>query len=107
MRGRHSFIRRKPMSFKKRIITAFPVLSKMLSRPKPFLRQVIVTGAAAGDVTVTDIKKNDELVSVFNLSDITDVTSEFKVLTNGKINNTGGTSTATKKVLVTWLAWTE
>lgn len=95
------------MSFKTRLIKAFPVFSKMLSRPKPVLRQVIVTGAAAGDVTVTDIKKEDEIVSVLNLTDLTDVTSEFKILTDGKINNTGGTSTATKKVLVTWLAWTE
>jgi hypothetical protein len=79
----------------------------MFARPTPFVRQVIVTGAAAGDVTVSAIKKEDELVSVLNLTDLTDVTSEFKVLADGKINNTGGTTTATKKVLVTWLAWTE
>lgn len=95
------------MSFKTRLKKAYSVFSSMLSRSTPFVRQVIVTGAAAGDVTVAAIKKEDELVSVLNLSDLTDVTSEFKVLVDGKINNTGGTTTATKKVMVTWLAWTE
>ena len=95
------------MSFKDRIIKAYPVFSGLLGRNKPFFRQSVATGATAGDVTVTGIKKGDELVSVINLSDLTDVTSEFKILADGKVNNTGGTSTATKKVMISWLAWAE
>ena len=94
------------MNYKSRIIKAFPVFSKMLSRSTPLIRQVIVSGAAAGDVTVAAIKKEDELFSVLNLTDLTDVTSEFKIRVDGKINNTGGTTTASKKVLVSWIAWT-
>lgn len=95
------------MSFKSRLRAAFPIFSEMLSRPKPIVMQKIVTGAAAGNVTVSGIKKDDQIVSVLNLSDLTDVTDEFKILANGAINNTGGTTTATKKVMVTWLAWAE
>lgn len=83
------------MSFKNRIIAAFPVFSGLFRRAKPFIRQVIVNGAPAGDVSVSDVKKDDELVSVINLSDITDLTSEFKVSGNGAINNSGGTGTGT------------
>lgn len=95
------------MSLKTRLLKAFPVLSKVFGRPKPFVRQVIVTGAAAGNVTVTDIKKVDEIVSVLNLTNLTDMTSEFRVLADGAINNSGGTSTATNRVMVTWLSWAE
>lgn len=95
------------ITFKEKLQRAFPVFSKMMNRTKPFVRQVIVTGAAAGDVTVADVKVGDELVSVLNLTDLTDVTSEFSIKENGKINNAGGTTTATKKVLVTWNPWAQ
>lgn len=96
-----------PMSFKIKLQRAFPIFSKMLARPKPLVRQVIVAGAIAGDVTVGEVKKGDELVSVLNLTDLTDLTAEFTIPVSGKINNAGGTSTAAKKVLVTWIAWAE
>jgi len=95
------------MSYKAKLRIAFPVFSKMLARPTPLVRQAIVAGAVAGDVTVAAIKKGDELVSVLNMTDLTDVTSEFTIPDNGKVNNTGGTTTATKKVMVTWMAWAE
>ena len=94
-------------SAKDRIRKAFPVFSKLFSRPTPFIRETIITGAVAGDLTVSAIKKEDQLVSVLNMTDLTDLTAEFSIPDDGKINNTGGTSTATKKVKVLWLAWTE
>jgi len=90
-------------NFKDRLISAFPVFSQWLKQ-KMFLNQLI-TGAVAGDVAVSDILFGDELVSVINLSGLTDVTSEFTIKKDGIINNDGGTSTDTKKLLVTFLQW--
>lgn len=92
--------------FKDKVIKAFPVLSKLYNRDKPVIRFALVAGATAGDVTVADIRAADELVSVINLTDLTDLTSEFSIKIDGKINNTGGTSTASKKVLVVYHPWT-
>lgn len=83
------------------------MFSRLFGRAKPLLRQAIVTGAVAGDVAVSAIGKSDELVSVLNMTDLTDVSAEFSIRDAGIINNTGGTSTATKKLLVTWHPWTE
>lgn len=71
------------------------------------LRQTVITGGAAGNLTVTGVKVGDRLVSVLNLTDGTDLTSEFSVSAANTINNTGGTSSETKKVLVTYLAVSE
>lgn len=68
------------------------------------VKQKLVTGAAAGNVTVTGIPASARLVSVIQLTDGTDLSAEFTVSAVNTINNTGGTSTATKKLLVTWLA---
>lgn len=73
------------------------------STPATALKQVIVPGAAAGDVTVTGIKAEDELVAVLNVTDLTDVTSEFTITADDTINNTGGTTSASKKLLVTYV----
>ena len=73
------------------------------------LRLKFCTGAAAGAVAVTGIKKRDILqsVTVFtgstNLGD-TDLTSQFTITADGTIDNTGGTSSVGKVLLVVWLA---
>lgn len=68
----------------------------------------MVDGGAAGDITVTGIESQDELVSVTHLSSATnvlsteDLTDEFSVTADDTINNTGGTSTADGALLVVW-----
>lgn len=67
----------------------------------------VATGAAAGDVTVTGIATGDKLLAVIvlvgagvDVTDITDLTSEFTITAADTINNTGGTSTASNKLLI-------
>ncbi len=66
------------------------------------LRQTIVAGAAAGDITVTGIEVGDKLVSVLDIAGV-DLTSEFTVTAADTINNDGGTSSAASFVIVTYL----
>lgn len=68
----------------------------------PNIKFALVAGAAAGDVTVTGIKARDKLLFVAPLDGSADLTSEFSVTADDTINNTGGTSTATKVVQVVW-----
>ena len=74
------------------------------------IHTAVVAGAAAGDVAVAGILETDELLAVVQL-DITNakgladadlLTDEFGITEDGKINNAGGTGTATDKLLVTW-----
>jgi hypothetical protein len=64
-----------------------------------------VAGAAAGNLTVTGIKKGDRLISVqpVNVA-AANLVGEFTVTADDTINNTGGTSSATQVVLVIWEA---
>lgn len=76
------------------------------------IKTALVAGAAAGDVTVTGINLGDVLLGVHavaltegtpnTFSGYDEVTSEFSVTADDTINNTGGTSTANKLVLVVW-----
>lgn len=75
-----------------------------------FLGKGVVTGGAAGDHTVTGIATTDELVLVLyfvgagtDVTDITDLTSEFTITAANTINNTGGTATTGGKLLVLYL----
>ena len=107
------------MNFKERLQTAFPVWRQLLKRSTPFVRNQLVAGGVAGKIAVSNIKKNDQLISVFSQDDssgvLTQETDEFLVNTNsgqiirvdGYVDNTGGTSTAAHHLLVTWLAWGE
>ena len=64
-----------------------------------------VAGAAAGNLTVTGIKKGDRIVLVQPVSVAgANLASQFTVPADDTINNTGGTSTATQTVLVVWEA---
>lgn len=67
--------------------------------------QQLVDGAVAGNLAVSKIHKGDKLVSVIDISDGEDLTDEFTIVSDGVINNTGGTSSNTNDVLVTWEKW--
>ncbi|MCH8851086.1 MAG: hypothetical protein IID41_00375 [Planctomycetes bacterium] len=64
-----------------------------------------IAGGSAGDHTVTAIALGDRLVAVFHISTkasiatLDDITSEFSVLA-GKINNDGGTDTASDQLMI-------
>lgn len=62
----------------------------------------VVAGAAAGDITVTGIKKYDILILVQDLTTGANLSSEFTVTADDTINNTGGTSTAGHATIVVW-----
>lgn len=80
------------------------------------LKTKLVLGAVAGNVAVTGVRTNDKLLAVHEI-DFTltegvpntrtwvpaDRTAEFKITANDVINNTGGTSTANKLLLVIWV----
>lgn len=79
--------------------------------PRDAVRQAVVAGAAAGNVTVTGVKTRDRLVSVLravgggtDVTDVTNLTSEFTISAADTINNTGGTATTGSKLVVTWLS---
>jgi hypothetical protein len=83
-----------------------PTRSPITSHPG-YLRNVkyrFVAGAVAGNITVTGIKTTDKLLDV-RATDATlqDISGEFTISAANTINNTGGTSTATKVLLVRWV----
>lgn len=73
------------------------------------VRAAVVSGAAAGNVTVAGIAASDTLVLVMRfigagvaVTDVAGITSEFSVTAANTINNTGGTNTTGDKLLVVW-----
>lgn len=74
------------------------------------LAQVLIpaVGAAAGNVTATGVALADKLIAVHSVTidtsgyttAVADLTAEFSITAANTINNTGGTSTANKLVLV-------
>lgn len=79
--------------------------------PRDAVTQAVVAGAAAGNITVTGIKTRDTLVSVLravgggtDVTDVTNLTSEFSITASNTINNTGGTATTGSKLVVTYLS---
>lgn len=77
------------------------------SRPGQ-LKQTIVAGGAAGNITVTGIAVNDRIVSVIKIDatdaseTFSDLTAEFTVTAVNTINNTGGTASTGSGLLVTY-----
>ena len=73
-----------------------------------FLKVKLITGGAPGDIVVSGIAVGDELVFVgvfataASIATCTDLTAEFTVA-SGKINNAGGTSTASNLLMVIYL----
>lgn len=75
------------------------------------LKQAVIAGGSAGPLTVTGIKTRDKLVSVLravgagvDVTDVTDLTSEFSITAADTINNTGGTATTGSKLIVSYLS---
>lgn len=91
-------------NIKDRIAKTYRVWSELLKKQN-LTGEQLVTGAVAGDVAVSGIKLGDNLVSVFNMTALTDLTSEFEITADGVINNTGGTSTAAAVVKVFYEQW--
>ena len=75
---------------------------KFPGRPRTY--QAVVAGGAAGDITVTGITTDDDLVGVIEFASgvPTDRTAEFTITATNTINNTGGTSTAGDTLVVTY-----
>jgi hypothetical protein len=73
------------------------------------LKQALIAGGAAGNLTVTGIKTTDHLVSVVvfttaaAIATAANLTAEFSITALNTINNTGGTATTNNAVLVTYL----
>ena len=74
-----------------------------------FAKTAVVSGGAAGDITVTGIKTGDELSAVVYyvgagtaVTDVVDLTSEFTISAADTIDNTGGTATTGGKLEVRW-----
>ncbi|WP_062207971.1 hypothetical protein [Streptomyces sp. NBRC 109706] len=81
------------------------------SMPRDAIRQAVVAGDDAGEITVSGIKGRDRLVSVLQategdeaLTGITDLSAEFTVADADTIDNTDGTDTSGSTLIVTWLA---
>lgn len=69
------------------------------------IRTRVVTGAAAGDLTVTGIEEGDILKAVQRVDAAgANLVDEFEITGADTINNDGGTSTATQVVLVIWIS---
>jgi hypothetical protein len=74
------------------------------------VKQAVVAGGSAGNITVTGIATVDRLVSVIrfvgggtDVTDVTNLTSEFSITAADTISNSGGTATTGSKLLVTYL----
>lgn len=82
----------------------------MASVLQSHLKMFLAAGGAAGNITVTGIAATDVIVGVsaFGLTEgtpntfsgIANLASEFSVTATNTINNTGGTSTANKLLVV-------
>ena len=103
------------MKLKDRMVRSDPIWRRLVARAfgvstnKGFVMAQAVAGAAAGNHTVSKIKKGDHLVSVFMIAAttaaVTDQTSEYTITNDGIINNTGGTSSASNSLIVIWEAF--
>lgn len=80
--------------------------------PRDAIRQTVIAGGAAGNLTVPGIKTRDKLVCVIrfvgagvDVTDIADITAEFSITAADTISNTGGTATTGDKLIVTYLSF--
>jgi len=103
------------MILKDRMRRASPIWRRIIERSKDvnvdkgLVMQQAVSGGTAGNIAVSKIKAQDHIVGVIQVTTTTaalvDLTDEFSVTADGIINNTGGTSSATHDLLVTWEAF--
>lgn len=74
------------------------------------IKQAVIAGGSAGDLTVTGITTSDRLVAVTRLNrdataanvNIDSLTSEFSITASDTINNAGGTATTGDALQVIW-----
>lgn len=84
------------------------VAMNLLEVSSPRVKQSLVTGGAAGNLTLTGITTSDTLLSVLSyttaasIASVADLTAEFTITANDTINNTGGTATTNNQVVVLW-----
>lgn len=71
------------------------------------LKMAVVAGGSAGDFTVTGIAVGDTLVGVLlfagagtDVTNVTDLTSEYSISAANTINNDGGTASTSGKLVV-------
>jgi hypothetical protein len=83
--------------------------SALLTTTDP-VKKATMAGGAAGDITVSGVAVGDVLVAVYSAADngssaptIASLLSEFSVTATNTINNTGGTSTSGKSLIVVWV----
>ncbi len=104
------------MNLKDRMLRAGPIWSRIIKRKDSFIRQTAIAGGVAGLHTVPDILAGDKLISVIEVTVTTasliDRTTEFggsgKIIdADTLIDNTGGISTTSDCLLVTWEAYEE
>jgi hypothetical protein len=105
------------MAIKDRMLRSDPIWRRLVRRAfapltnKGFVMVQAVAGGAAGNHTVSKIKKGDHLVCVIAAQNHAttlgagDLTSEFTVTADGVINNTGGTATTDMRLHVIWEAF--
>lgn len=104
------------MILKDRMKRSDPIWRRIVRRAfgvenRGFVMFQAIAGGAAGNHTVSKIKKGDHLVAVVaaqNHATTTgagDLTSEFTIAGDGVINNTGGTATADMRLHVIWEAF--
>ena len=104
------------MILKDRMKRANPIWRRIVRRAfgdenKGFVMVQAVAGGAAGNRTVSRIRKDDHLVSVVAMRGTADgagdLTTEFSLTADATINNTGGTNTTNMTLLVIWEAFDE
>lgn len=89
----------------------FPTFRTDLYRFVPgTLHVAVITGGAAGNLTVTGIDPSDTLIEVLQyigagvaVTDIANLTAEFTITADDTINNGGGTNTTGSKLVVRWI----
>lgn len=91
------------MNIKDRLLTSDHIWSDLLSKQK-LLDQDIIAGDSAGELVVANILKGDELSGVMDITTPANLTDEF-IVKDGVIDNTGGTDTTGKVLIVTWVQW--
>jgi len=88
------------------IITKLGDTRGMINQVSPWLKFFPVAGGSAGNITVTGIAVDDELLSVlevdFTTPSITELKAEFSVTAANTINNTGGTDTSGNFLVVVY-----
>lgn len=91
-------------NYKERLIKSSPVWGELLEK-QGLIGSQVIDGGAAGELGLSNIRKGDRIISVVDVLTGDDLTSEFSITDDGKIDNTGGTATTGDKLQVLWEQW--